>query len=125
MKLKWLGWKYALLIIGLVVMTFMVMDFNSRMSELRRLRDERDVVAEQATNLVMTQSHLETQIAYATSEQAVLEWAYQEGRMTREGDILIVPLPPGEATTFATVDVTPTAEVVDPWRIWWALFFDR
>jgi hypothetical protein len=125
MKLKWLGWKYALLIIGVVVLAFLVMDFNTRMTELRRLRDKHEVVAEQVTNMVQTQSYLETQIAYATSDQAVFEWAYQEGRMARDGDVPIVPIPPAEITPFPTVVAAPTLEVVSPWRIWWALFFDR
>jgi len=125
MKLKWLGWKYALLVIGLVVLAFLVMDFNSRMSELRRLRDKHEVVAQRVTNMVLTQVYLETEIAYATSEQAVREWAYQEGRMVRDGDVLIVPIPMAEITPTPVVVETPMAEVVSPWRVWWALFFDR
>ena len=125
MKLKWLGWKYALLVIGLVVLAFLVMDFNSRMSELRRLRDKHEVVAQRVTNMVLTQVYLETEIAYATSEQAVREWAYQEGRMVRDGDVLIVPIPMAEITPTPMVVETPMAEVVSPWRVWWALFFDR
>jgi hypothetical protein len=125
MKFKWLGWKYALLIVGLVVLAFMVMDFNTRMTELRRLRDKQEVVAGQVTQMVMTQEYLETEIAFATSDLAVVEWAYQEGRMAREGDIPIIPLPPGDVTPAAVIEETSTVEVVSPWRIWWALFFDR
>jgi hypothetical protein len=125
MKLKGLGSKYAIIIIGLVVLTFLVMDFNTRMTELRRLRDKHEVVAGQVTNMVVTQEYLETQIAYATSDLAVIEWAYQEGRMAREGDIPIIPLSPAEVTPVPISEVTPTVEVVSPWRIWWALFFDN
>jgi hypothetical protein len=121
---QWLGWKYALLAIGLVVLTLLVMDFNSRMAELRRLSDQRESVAAQVTELVKTQLSLETQIAYATSEAAVFEWAYQEGRLARPGDNPIVPLsPPG-----STPQVTPAPEVVmtveSNWRIWLSLFVD-
>jgi hypothetical protein len=125
MKFTWLGWKYALLIVGLVVLAFMVMDFNTRMTELRRLRDKQEVVAGQVTHMVMTQEYLETEIAFATSDLAVVEWAYQEGRMAREGDIPIIPLPPGDVTPAPVIEEAPTVEVVSPWRIWWALFFDR
>ncbi|MBE0410882.1 MAG: hypothetical protein IBX69_14265 [Anaerolineales bacterium] len=125
MKIKWLGWKYALLVVGVVVLAFLVMDFNTRMTELRRLRDKHEVVAGQVTGLALTQEHLETQIAYAASDQAVMEWAYQEGRMARDGDIPIIPLSPAEVTPVPTLGAAPTVEVVSPWQVWWALFFDR
>jgi hypothetical protein len=125
MKLKGRGWKYTIIIIGLVVLAFLVMDFNTRMTELRRLRDKHEVVAGQVTNMVMTQEYLEIQIAYATSDQAVLEWAYQEGKMARDGDIPIIPLPLAEVTPIPVSEVASTVEVVSPWRIWWALFFDN
>ena len=89
------------------------------------MRDKHEVVALQVTNMVLTQVYLETEIAYATLEQAVHEWAYQEGRMARDGDVLIVPIPPAEITTTPMVVETPMVEVVSPWRVWWALFFDR
>ncbi|HEY5571891.1 MAG TPA: hypothetical protein VIK64_02655, partial [Anaerolineales bacterium] len=64
MRRQWLGWKYALAVIGLAVLTLLVMDFNNRMAELRRLSDQRVIVAGRATDLVRTQQNLETQIAY-------------------------------------------------------------
>ena len=110
MRRQWLGWKYALAVIGLAVLTLLVMDFNNRMAELRRLSDQRVIVAGRATDLVRTQQNLETKIAYATSEAAVLEWAYQEGKWVREGDVPIVPLAePGSAP-----EPTPDSNTVAP-----------
>ena len=88
--------KQLFIFIGLAVLILMVMDFNSRMAELTRLRaqQERELLA--MNHLVATQIYLETQIAYATSEPAVEAWARQEGRLIRDGDVPVVPLP-GEA----------------------------
>ena len=125
MKLQWLGWKYALLIIGLAVLALLVMDFNNRMSELRRMSNQQEVVAVQATQLASTKTHLETQMAYADSESAVKEWAYQEGHWVREGDILVVPLSPEAATPEPTKIIQPTPTPASNLEIWLSLFIDR
>jgi len=125
MRRQWLGWKYALAVIGLAVLTLLVMDFNNRMAELRRLSDQRVIVAGRATDLVRTQQNLETKIAYATSEAAVLEWAYQEGKWVREGDVPIVPLgEPGSAPE--PTPVPPATAVPESnLEIWLSLFLDE
>ena len=125
MKLQWLGWKYALLIIGLAVLALLVMDFNNRMAELRRLSSQQEVVAVQATQLASTKTYLETQMAYADSENAVKEWAYQEGHWVRDGDILVVPLPPEAATPEPSVVIQPIPTPASNLEIWLSLFFDR
>ena len=125
MKLQWLGWKYALIVIGLIALALMVMDFNSRMAELRRLSDKKDEVAAEATSLVRTQMHLETRIAFATADDAVYEWAYEEGNLVREGDILVVPLQAPGSTPVPTVIPTSTPAPEGNWEIWLSLFLDR
>ena len=124
MKRTWLGWKYALLVIGLIVLTLLVMDFNNRMAELRRLSDRRDDVAFEATDLMNTQVFLETQIAYATSEAAVDKWAYEEGHMVREGENLVIPLEYPGFTPEVTVLPTATPEPESNFQIWLSLFLE-
>ncbi len=124
MKRSWLGWKYALVVIGLVVLTLLVMDFNNRMAELRRLSDKREDVALEATGLMETQVHLETQIAYASSEAAVVEWAYEEGHMVREGENLVIPLEYPGFTPKVTVIPTEIPEPESNLQIWYSLFLE-
>jgi hypothetical protein len=124
MKRAWLGWKYALVVIGLIVLTLLVMDFNNRMAELRRLSDKREDVAVEATGLMQTQMHLETQLAYATSEAAVVEWAYEEGHMVREGENLVIPLEYPGFTPEVTVIPTPTPEPESNLQVWFSLFLE-
>jgi hypothetical protein len=112
------------MIIGLAVLTLLVMDFNNRMAELKRLSSQHELVAAEVTSLVQTQTHLETQIAYATSEAAVMEWAYQEGHWLREGDVPVVPLPDGSAPEPTAMPI-PTQTQESNWQIWFSLFFDR
>ncbi len=124
MKRLRFSWRYALIIAGAVLVTYLVMDFNSRMADLQRLSSRRDEVAVQATQKVSTQVALQTQIAYATSEAAVAEWAYQEGQMIRPGDVAIVPMP-AAASTSQAVPLAPVERVrVDNWQVWLWLFVD-
>jgi hypothetical protein len=124
MKRTWLGWKYALLVIGLVTLSLLVMDFNNRMAGLRRLSDKREDVVIEATDLMQTQVYLETQIAYATSEAAVNEWAYEEGHLVREGENLVIPLEYPGFTPKVTVIPTATPEPESNLQIWFSLFLE-
>ena len=124
MKRTWLGWKYALLVIGVIVLALLVMDFNNRMAELSRLRDKKDEVAAEATQLVNTQVQLETQIAFATSQGAVEEWAYEEGHMVREGENLVIPLEYPGFTPQVTLIPTATPEPKSNLQIWYSLFLE-
>lgn len=120
----WLGWKYALVVIGIIVLFLLVMDFNKRIAELHRLTEKRAEVAAEATSVLQTKFGLQTQVAYATSDEAVYDWAYREGRMVQEGEILVNPLPyPGESQA-PTQTSEPTPVPARNWEIWFSLFFE-
>jgi hypothetical protein len=122
---RWLpDWRYGLLVVVLALLTLMVMDFNSRMAEWRRLTVRKEEVALQATQLAYTQASLETQIAYVTSPAGVRKWGYEQGKLVEEGDILIVPLPEGESTPAPTPAPTLAPQVVSNWQLWLSLFVD-
>jgi hypothetical protein len=118
------SWKYALIIIGLVVLASLGVDFNRRMMRLRQLSEQRDRVAARLEGLQSTQAYLETQIAYATSEAAVVRWAYEEGKMVRPGDNPVVPLPPAASTPVPTPTPVATVESIRNWQVWLWLFVD-
>lgn len=119
------SWKYAIIIIGVIFLTYLVMDFNNRMVNLRNLSEQRDRVAAQVTSLVKTRSSLETQIVYATSEAAVIEWAYEEGRMVRPGDNPVIPLAPDQSTPAPTPRPIITQPAMENWQVWMLLFVDK
>jgi cell division protein FtsB len=124
MKRPGFSWKYALIIVGMFVLAYLVMDFNNRMAALRRLSTQKEGVTQQLAGQMQTQAYLQTQIAYATSDAAVEQWAYEEGDMVRPGDVPVVPLPPSVGTPMPTptrvVVVTPVAN----WQFWLWLFVD-
>ena len=111
--------------VGVMVLILLITDFNSRMTELRRLSTERHRVSAQVTNLVQTKAALQTQIEEAKSDAAAIEWAYQEGHMAREGDNLIVPLAPAGSTPEPTPRPVATPQVIENWQVWLSLFADQ
>ena len=113
-------------IIGLVtvaVLIALMMNMNSRLSEYFRLSNERDKVLAQVVDLRATKIGLETRVAYATSDQAVEDWARKEAHMARPGDKVIIPLTQEGPTPQPVVEPTPTPRPIENWEVWWALFF--
>jgi hypothetical protein len=124
MKYLKFNWRFAVILAGLFVLAYLVMDFNSRMAELRQLTVERGSVAAEVTSLQRTKVYLQTQIAYATSEGAVVEWAYQSGHLVRPGDNPVVPMAPPGSTPAPTPTPVVTRPVVSNWQMWMWLFVD-
>jgi adenylate cyclase len=119
------GWKSALVLIGFAILVVLVMDFNNRMAELRRLSAEKVEVSARVTSLVQTQRSLETQVTYATSEAAVFYWAYNFERLGREGDVLVVPIQQEGSLPQPTPTPVVTPEVIRNWQVWLSLFVDQ
>ena len=113
-----------MLVIGLVVLGLLVMDFNNRMADLRRLRDRKAVVAEEKASLERTEAYLETQVAYATSVGAVREEAYENLHLQRDGDTVFVLIPEEGSTPMPIVLPAPTPQPDPNWKIWLSLFVD-
>lgn len=113
--------KKIALIAGAVILFFLVMDLNSRLNELSRLTEQRNDAATAAAKLEGTLQVLQTQQAYAGSQGAVEEWAYNEGHMVRPGEQLVIPISPPGTTPEPVFVPTPTVQPVENWEIWLAL----
>jgi hypothetical protein len=119
MKFKW---RNVLIVVGLIVAVVLLIDFNRRMEELNRLSAKLEAVQSEGTAIMQTQEALVTQVAYATSDAAVEQWAYENKwvrvgehpvNIVTNGDVTPTPVPPA---------VTPSVSPPN-WRIWWEMFF--
>jgi hypothetical protein len=117
--------KQILMIGGLLVLVVLVMDFNSRMAELLRLSEQAEQVSARATDKIQTRVVLETQIAYATSDAAVEEWARVQGHMIQPGDHPVVPVAPTQPVVRAAPTPQVQTQTASNLDFWIALFFDR
>jgi len=110
-------------IVGIIALVFIVLELNRRLEELKLLDKQFELVQAQATQAVQTQMALQTQVAYAESDQAVEEWARTDGHYIQEGDLPVVPLgQPGVAPVELSAPA-PTATPMTNMQIWWDLFF--
>ena len=115
-------WRNVLIVIGLVLAVVLLIDFNRRMEELNRLSANLEAVHAEGTAVMQTQVSLVTQVAYATSDVAVEQWAY-ENKWVRVGEHPVDIIAAGNVTP-TPVPPTATQTVSLPnWRIWWEMFF--
>jgi hypothetical protein len=109
--------------IGILVLVFIVLEFNRRLEELNMLNAQSELVQRQATQAVQTQLALQTQVAYAGSNAAVEEWARTDGHYIQDGDLPVVPLgQPGSPPVQASTPLPPPTPPAK-WQVWWDLFF--
>lgn len=121
-------WQTRKRIIGLaaLVLLFLLMsNLNSRLNELFRLSSQRDDMSTQVALSQATISALQSQAAYATSDQAVEDWARDEARMAKPNEKVIIPVTPRAQADQPTPQPTPTQPAAENWQVWWALFFGR
>ena len=110
---------------GIFVLILAVIEFNTRLEELNRLNEQRDLVRVVATQAMQTQVALNTQVAYAASTAAVDEWARTQGHYIQEGDQPVIPIgqPGSDPVIVATPIPAPTP--MQNWEVWWSLFFSN
>jgi cell division protein FtsB len=116
--------RRAYIVVGLVILVTMVMDFNSRMTRLNHLRTQKEHEEQQLLELKLTRAALQEQIAYVSSDDAVEEWAREEGRMMLPGDIVVVPLPDASFVPESVEEELTYPEPDSNWDAWmqWLFF---
>ncbi len=115
--------RRVLVTIGIVILVFVVLEFNRRLEELKLLNDQAKLVRVQATQVMQTQVALETNVAYANSTASVEEWARTDGHYVRDGDLPVVPVgAPGAAPIEISTPI-PIPTPMQNWEVWANLFF--
>ncbi len=115
--------RRVLTIIGIVMLVFVILEFNRRLEELNLLTAQTKKLHVEATQAVQTQFALQTAVAYGNSTAAVEEWARVDGHYIREGDLPVVPVEaPGEAPIILSTPI-PTPTPMQNWEVWYTLFF--
>lgn len=116
-------WRRVGVLIGVGILVLVILDLNARLEGLNELNEEVFAVRAQATQAMQTQMAIQTQVAYANSDQAVEDYARAEGHMVQEGDIPVVPVGNTNITPTPQVTPAPSPTPMSNWEIWWMLFF--
>lgn len=118
-----INWRRVATFIGIALLTLAVIEFNNRLEDLNRLTDEANDYRARATQSVQTQAALQTQVAFATSDAAVDQYAREENHMIQEGDIPGAPVGNSQNQIIPTPTPAPTSTPMPNWQVWWNLFF--
>ncbi len=116
----------AILSIGLIL----AINFSGRISAGQPLQEAYNLVRKEIAQLQEDQATLTAQRDYVMSDAYVESWAHDDGKMVRNGEILVIPVPSGaevNATPAAAASVNAvqtTPDQAPTWVLWWQLFFD-
>jgi hypothetical protein len=115
--------RRVFVMIGILTLVFIVLEFNRRLEELNMLNRQNQFIQTQATQAIQTQLALQTEVAYAGSDDAVEEWARMDGHYIQDGDLPVVPVGQAGAAPIAANTPTPVPTQPENWAEWWDLFF--
>ncbi|MCY4060950.1 MAG: hypothetical protein OXG53_01140 [Chloroflexi bacterium] len=115
-----------------VVLAFgmvLTLNFSGRIKLDRDLGRIHTRFAAEIDALLEEQLDLIEELSYVKSDAYVEYWARDEGKMIRDGEVLILPMGSGLPRTTARsrvplVEFQTTAPEPTNWELWWALFFD-
>jgi cell division protein FtsB len=117
-----LSWKQLAALAGIIVLFFLLMDLNNRMTDLARLNNQQARMNTEVGNLQQTEQALSTSMVFSTSDAAAIEYARIHG-LVQDGEKLVVPLSAGTPEPLQYVEPEQTVQPISNLEIWWALFF--
>ena len=110
---------------GILFLILVVIDFNSRLEDLNRLQKQDGILQTRLTQGIQTQTALQAEATYAASDQAVQDWARQEGNESQPGDQIAHPVGLAGGTPAQQTESTPSPTPPPNWQTWWNLFFSN
>ena len=118
-----------ILAVALTIGLILALNFSSRIKLDRDLGRIHDEFIHEIDLLLAEQKSLIVELNYVKSDAYVEFWARDEGKMVREGEVLILPQSLGlqdnaPASARRLVDFETTLPEPANWELWWALFFD-
>ena len=124
MKIFRLWGKRVSVTIGLIIMIFMVMDFNSRIALLTQLRTQKEIEEQTLQDLQMELAILQSRVEFASSEYAVEEWAREEGHLQKPGDHVMILMPDASVNIDLLSNEVIASEPTSNWEEWikWLTF---
>lgn len=108
----------------------LIYDFSQRVVEGQDMVEQQFSLEDEIIALEEENRMLLAAKIYYSSEAFVETWAHDEGKMVRNGEVLIVPIYQQPASSALPTPNTSdgeneeSLEAVAPWRVWWTLFLD-
>lgn len=117
--------NWQIILIALIVVGGrLVIDFSQRIVEGQQKASEQRHLEAEIEALLQEQKTLQAAKAYYTSPAFVEAWAHNEGKMVRQGEVLVVPIYKNPEEAVAAAHPQPVNEPLSPLSVWWTLFFE-
>ena len=111
--------RNQLIIAGAILVFLLVFgELWRRISQAADLRGLEHQIGAQVTALAGESDRMATLVAGARGDEAVAEWARNEGRMILPGEVLVQPVAPTAQAAAAEAGPEPEPELPN-WRVWW------
>ncbi len=123
-KINWTD-KRLIAIVVVVLLIVLMMGFNNRLINMNRLIRQENILQTRIAGLESTKIAVEEQVAYATSEVALEEWARESNHLIEPGDQAIVLIPSDEqlSTPVHTPVVGEEKTSLNHFETWLLLLF--
>jgi hypothetical protein len=119
----------SILAIGMLL----AINFSARIRRGQQIDDLQDQIQATIDVELDRNRQLKATQVYVASDESVAAWAHAEGKLVREGEVLVIPVP-GEVTPTPIPQARPpeveqlnepaAPEEEEYWKLWWSLFFD-
>lgn len=112
----------------LAISLLLAINFSGRIAAGRRIEAERSELMGGIATLEAQATALHTELNFVNSDAFIEQWARRDGRMIRNDEMLVVPVPaqttPQPAPTMAVAPPPVEQSAPQNWQLWWQLFFD-
>jgi hypothetical protein len=120
------NWKRVVFTTGAIFLILLVVDFNARLEALNKLEQRAELTRSEATQVAATQIALQTKVAYAGSDQSVVDEARGNDHMNQDGDHTVIVIGQGETPQNTEPEPTPTpTSPRSNWDLWLEVLFGR
>ena len=114
----------VILIALLVIGGRLVIDFSRRIVEgQQKITEQHELEAENEA-LIQEEQRLEAAKSYYGGPGFVETWAHNDGKMVRQGEVLVVPIYEDVPEQTSRTAEASVATRTTGWQVWWSLFFD-
>ena len=122
-KINWTD-KRLIAVVAIVLLIFLMMGLNNRLINMNRLSKQENILKTRIAGLESTKLAVAEQVAYATSEVALEEWARESNHLIEAGDqAIILKASEGTQATPVPHDFTPETHKTSPFETWKLLLF--
>jgi len=98
--------------------------FNSRLATIRQMRQDEARLRQAVATEQLRQADLRSLRGYMTSDAYVEHWARADARMTRSGEIAVIPIA-SSSSQLNPPEPAPVGAPASTLDEWWAVFFDE